>query len=63
VIHDQKNTVTDFTEFLLAIDSVKGKYIEKRIEETLDADTQKSGIYKPRSGKFNASAKFFDAAH
>lgn len=62
VISDQRATIGDSLEFLLSIDSVKGRYIEKRINDAIKP-SESSGIYKPRSGKFNASAKFFNAEH
>lgn len=49
-------------EFSLGQDTLRGKYFEKRCDQVLE-DTSKTGIYKPRSGKFNASAKYFNAEH
>ena len=62
ILTHQKDVTLGAFEFSLGKESLKGKYLEKRIDNLLE-DTSKTGIYKPRSGKFNASAKYFNAEH
>ena len=62
ILTHQKDVVMGAMEFSLCQENLKGKYMEKRLDDVLEA-THNTGIYKPRSGKFNASAKYFNAEH
>ena len=45
--------------FMLAEDSLEGTVVAKRIEELVGDNSEKSGIYKPRSGKINGNMHQF----
>lgn len=58
ILLNQRETVEQTVEYLLALDSVRGRYIEKRLDECI-GDLSNAGIYKPRSAVINGSMKYF----
>ena len=53
------NTLVGLFKFLLDQEgTLEGMWIEKRIREVSGQD--KPEVYKPRSGKINASSKYFN---
>ena len=60
ILTDQRKTVEGTFEYLLAIESTKGRYLEKRLDQTI-GELSDAGLYKPRAAKMEASSnmKYF----
>ena len=50
---------TEIFKFLLGMESIEGTVAEKRIKELITENNEKSGIYKPRSGKVNCNMHWY----
>ena len=59
LISDQRKEMAGIYQFMLGLESIEGTFIEKRIKDQISQNDENSGIYKPRSGKFNASLHWF----
>ena len=51
LIANQRVILEELFEYLLAVETIKGLYIEHRLNSELDNDPTKNGAYVPRSGK------------
>ena len=56
---DQRGFARDIFKFTLGLESLEGTVVEKRINDLITDNNEKSGVYKPRSGKVNSNMEWF----